>query len=555
MKKFNLRLFIAIFASLWFCVSAEAQTRQETFAITNTQIATVSGPVISRGTIVVRNGLIEAVGANARVPADARIIDGAGLTVYPGFIDTYTSLGLSTPTPQRSPQSGQPTLPTQAAQTNQTPSNSNYPEGLRPEANVFEQLKAGEALFETNRNAGFTTVLTISREGVFNGQSAIINLAGDSVSEMIVRAPFAEHITLTTVRGGTYPTSLMGTFSALRQMFLDAQRFQEITKIYDKNPRGLRRPEADLSLEALVPVLNREMPIVFNANSEIEIIRVLDLAREFNLRAIIAGGQEAWKVANRLKAQNVPVLLSLNYPKRTAAAAPDADAESMEILRLRAETPKNAARLAQAGVKFAFQSGGMQSINDFLANAKKSVENGLDRNAAIRAMTLSSAEILGIDNRVGSIEAGKIANLVVTRGDVFDKSKTVTHVFVDGKLFEPKPPAKPAAGGTTGGQPTALANVGGVYDITVEIPGQALQGTLNLTQQEAILSGSFQSQLGNAPVKDGRVTAEGFNFTMTIEFGGSTYEVAVVGRVTGNQISGTMTTPQGPISFSGTKTP
>ncbi|MCA1624823.1 MAG: amidohydrolase family protein [Acidobacteria bacterium] len=556
MKKFNLRLFTAIFASFCFCVSAEAQTRQETFAITNAQIATVSGPVISRGTIVIRNGLIESVGGNARVPADARIIDGTSLAIYPGFIDAYTSLGLSSPTPQRSPQPGQQAQPTQAAQTNQTqPSNSNYPEGLRPEANVFEQLKAGEAQFETNRNAGFTTVLTVSRDGVFNGQSAVINLAGDSVSEMIVRTPFAEHITLTTVRGGTYPTSLMGTFSALRQMFLDAQRFQEITKMYDKNPRGLRRPEADLSLEALIPVLNREMPIVFNANSEIEIIRVLDLAREFNLRAIIAGGQEAWKVASRLKSQNVPVLLSLNYPKRTAAAAPEADAESMDVLRLRAETPKTPARLQQAGVKFAFQSGGMQNINDFLANAKKSVENGLDRNAAIRAMTLSSAEILGIDNRLGSIEAGKIANLVVTRGDVFDKSKTVTHVFVDGKLFEPKLPARPSAAGTTGGQPSALANVGGVFNITVEIPGQPLQGTLNLTQQEAILTGSFQSQLGNVPIKDGRVTAEGFNFTMTVEFGGSTYEVAVVGRVSGNQISGTMTTPQGPISFNGTKTP
>ena len=555
MKIFSLRFLVAIFAFVCFCVSVKAQTRQETFAITNAQVATVSGPIISRGTIVVRNGLIEAVGENVRVPADARIIDGTGLTVYPGFIDTYTSLGLSAPTPQRSPQLGQQAQPTPAVQTNQPPSNSNYPEGLRPEENVFEQLKAGEAQFETNRNAGFTTVLTVPREGVFNGQSAVINLAGDSVSEMVVRTPFAEHITLTTVRGGTYPTSLMGTFSALRQMFLDAQRFQEIKKMYEKNPRGLKRPEADLSLEALIPVLNREMPIVFNANSEIEIVRVLDLAREFNLRAIIAGGQQAWKVANRLKAQNVPVLLSLNFPKRTAVAAPEADAESMEILRLRAETPKTAARLLQAGVKFAFQSGGMQNINDFLANAKKSTENGLDRNAAIRAMTLSSAEILGIDNRLGSVETGKIANLVVTRGDVFDKSKTVTHVFVDGKLFEPKPPAKPTTTGTTGGQPAALANVGGMYNITVEIPGQPLQGTLNLTQQEAILTGSFQSQLGNAPVKDGRVTAEGFNFTMTIEFGGSTYEVAVAGRVSGNQISGTMTTPQGAIAFSGTKTP
>ena len=568
MKNLFLRCLTAILTVTSLCLAIEAQTRAETFAITNAQIATVSGPVISRGTVVVRNGLIESIGENAKVPADARIIDGAGLTVYPGFIDAYTSLGLAAaPLPAAlrlpgapAPQTAQTVAPTLAA-------NSNFPSGLRPEQAAAEQLRAGEAQFETNRNAGFTTVLTVGREGIFNGQSAIVNLAGETVSEMIVRAPFAEHVTFTTLRGG-YPGSLLGTFSAMRQMFLDAGRLQEVRKMYDKNPRGLKRPETDASLDALIPVLNGTMPVVFNANSEIEITRALDLAQEFKLKAIIAGGQEAWKVAARLKAQNVPVLLSVNFPKRTAAASADADAESIEILRLRAETPKTAAKLAQAGVKFAFQSGGMSNISDFLTNAGKAVENGLDRNAAIRAMTLSAAEILGVENRLGSVEPGKIANLAVFRGGVFDKTKTVTHVFVDGKLFEVKAAPKaderrPGGSGRPGetnrpgggNQPSALASVGGVYAINIEIPGQPLQGTLNLTQQEAILTGSLQTQLGTNPVKDGKVTAEGFTFSATAEFGGSTIDIVVDGRVTGNQISGTITTPQGAIPFSGTKTP
>jgi hypothetical protein len=564
MKNLFLRFFTAILTVTSLCLAIEAQTRAETFAITNAQIATVSGPVISRGTVVIRDGLIESVGENAKVPADARIIDGLGLTIYPGFIDAYTSLGLisgQAATP-RLPLPGvvQPVQITQQQPAPALPSNSNFPSGLRPEQSAAEQLRAGETQFETNRNAGFTTVLTVGRDGIFNGQSALVNLAGDSVSEMIVRAPFAEHVTFTTLRG-VYPGSLLGTFSAMRQMFLDAGRLQEVRKLYDKNPRGLKRPDADASLDALIPVLNGTMPVVFNANSEIEIIRALDLAREFKLRAIIAGGQEAWKVATRLKAQNVPVLLSLNFPKRTAAASPDADAESIEILRLRAETPKTAARLAQAGVKFAFQSGGMLNISDFLTNANKAVENGLDRNAAIRAITLSAAEILGIENRLGSVEPGKIANLTVFRGNVFDKTKTVTHVFVDGKLFEIKAAPKvderrPGGTGRPGGnQPTALATVGGVYAITIEIPGQPLQGTLSLTQQEAILTGSLQTQLGTNLVKDGKVTAEGFTFSSTTEFGGSTIDIVVDGRVTGNQVSGTFTTPQGAIPFSGTRTP
>ncbi len=551
MKNFILRFSIAIFAFVVFGLSVFAQSRTDTFAITNAQIFTVSGSNLAKGTIVIRDGLIESVGENVKIPADARIIDGTGLTIYPGFIDAYTSLGIAAaPTTPRG--QGQ-TAP--AAQT-QPVSNSNYADGLRAEETAAEQIKAGEAQFETQRNAGFTTALTVPKDGIFNGQSALINLAGNSVSGMIIKSPFAEHITFATLRGGGYPVSLLGTFSALRQMFLDAQRLQTIQKMYEKDPRGIRRPEDDRSLEALIPLLNREMPVVFNANSEREIIRALDFAREFNLKAIISGGQESWKVADRLKAQNVPVLLSLDFPKRTTAASKDADPEPIELLRLRAETPKTAMRLKEAGVKFAFQSGGMKSIGDFLMNANEAVKNGLNKNDAVRAMTLSSAEIFGVENRLGSIEKGKIANLVVSKGDVFDKSKVITRVFVDGKLFEPKAPAKPE-GTTPGGtaRPGTAAVVGGTYSINIEIPGQAIEGTLNLTQQNENLTGTFQSQLGSVPIKDGQVTVDGFTFNVTVQFGGSEVDVFVKGTVSGNQVSGTFTTPQGAIPFSGTKTP
>jgi imidazolonepropionase-like amidohydrolase len=534
-------LAIAAIGSL-FALTASAQT----YAITNARIVTVSGENIEKGTVVIRNGLIESVGAAARVPADAQVFDGTGLTVYPGFIDALTNLGLQAPVRP-------PGAPGQAAAQPAAPaSNSNYPEGLRPEASATDDLKAGEAQFETNRNAGFTTVLTVSRDGIFNGQSAVIDLAGDSVSAMVIKAPFAEHITFNTARGGVYPTALMGTFSALRQMFLDAQRLQEYQKLYAANPKGIKRPDADRSLEALFPIINGQIPVVFTANREIEIIRTLDLAKEFNLKTIIAGGQEAWKVTDRLKAQNVPVLLSLNFPKRTTSAAADADPESIETLRLRAETPKGAAKLAQAGVKFAFQSDGVRSIGDFFTNAGKAVEGGLNKDAAIRAMTLGTAELLGVDNRLGSIEAGKIANLAVVKGDVFGKDRYVTHVFVDGKLFEQKEPPKTPAPGT---QPAGLPNVGGNYSINIDIPGQPLPATIALTQQGSLITGTIQTQAGTSPIKDGKVTNDGFTFSATVPFGGSSVEITVKGTVEGNKISGTIDSPQGAVSFTGTKNP
>lgn len=542
-------MFAIAAMSTLLSVSAAAQS----YAITNARIVTVSGDTLEKGTVVVRDGLIESVGANSKAPADAQMIDGTGLTVYPGFFDTLTSLGIQAqPTPQRVGRGAAAAAVQQAS----AQSNSNYPAGLRPEIAVIDDLRPGDSQFETSRNAGFTTVVTVGRTGIFNGRSAIINLAGDATSAMIVKAPFAEHISFSTIPG-QYPGSLIGTFAALRQMFLDARRLQEIQKMYAASPRGMKRPEADQSLEALMPILNREIPVVFNVNREIEIIRALDLAREFNLRAMIAGGQEAWKIADRLKAQDVPVLLSLNFPKRTAAASADADPESLELLRFRAETPKAAARLQQAGVKFAFQSGGATTMTDFFTNAGKSVENGLARDAAVRAMTLGAAQLLGIEDRLGSIEPGKIANLTVVRGDVFSKDRFVPYVFVDGKPFEQKePPKRPEGQQRPGAAPLpAIATVGGNYSITIDIPGQTLTGTLALTQQAAILTGTIQTQLGTSPIKDGKVTAEGFSFSATVVYGGSTVEIIARGTVTGNQISGTIESPQGTVPFAGTRNP
>jgi hypothetical protein len=301
-------------------------------------------------------------------------------------------------------------------------------------------------------------------------------------------------------------------------------------------------------------VINRQMPVVFYANSENEITRALDLAKEFNIKAIIAGGQESWKLADRLKAQDVPVLLSVNFPKRTAAASPDADPESLEVLRLRAEAPKGAARLAQAGVKFAFVSDGVRTPGDFFTNARKAVENGLNKDAAIRAMTLGSAELLGVSDRLGSIDKGKIADLTVVKGDLFGKDRSVRYVFVDGKLYEQKEQPKretPRAGAPNAG----VANVGGSYAITIDIPGQALTGTLNLVQQGAILTGEMVTPLGTTPLKDGKVTADGFTFSGSVEYGGSVIEIVVKGSVSGSNISGSIDSPQGVVPFSGTRNP
>jgi imidazolonepropionase-like amidohydrolase len=245
----------------------------------------------------------------------------------------------------------------------------------------------------------------------------------------------------------------MGVFAVLRQELLDAQRYRDIRAAYDRNPRNMQRPEYDPSLEALLPALAKQQPVVMAANSQREIERALDLAKEFGLRVMIAGGSEANLVADRLKAENVPVLLSINFPRRTAAPTPDAEPEPTRLLRERVEAPKTAGRLAAAGVKFAFQSGGLTNWNDFTTEVQRAVDGGLSADQAIRALTLQPAELFGVSDRLGSLEAGKIANLTVTKGALTDKGVRISQLFVDGRPIALHPPTQAAGnGGFQGGR-------------------------------------------------------------------------------------------------------
>jgi len=551
-------------AVLWLAPHAGAQRTRpgggvDVYAITNARVVTVSGPVIERGTVVVRNGLIAAVGAGVNAPPDARTIDGTGLTVYPGLIDASTTLGIPRPTPSPSPSPGGGGGGGLAALFGRTePSavspNSTQLPGLQPEILASDIIRPGGTEIEAARSAGITAAQTAPRGNVFLGQSAVINLAGDTPQQMIVRTPVALYVGLNPIGQGQFPGSLMGVFSAVRQMLLDARRFREANEIYERNPRGLRRPEQDKSLAALLPVLARQVPVVMQADRAREIERALDLAQEFNLLMVINGGLEADRVAARLKAANVPVLLSLNFPKRTAAASPDADPEPLRVLRERVEAPKTAGRLAAAGVRFAFQSGGMTTMTDFLSNASKAVDAGLSRDDAVRALTLRPAEILGVQNQLGSIEVGKIANLTVTRGDIFDKNRRIAHLFIDGRQMELRPAAAAAAaGGTTAAGTWALnVNLGASGN-----ERQEMTATLTLQQQGDRLSGSLQGQLGSGTIASGTVTGSDINFTVPVTLPApatQTTDAIFTGTISGNQMSGTVQiVGRGSGTFTGTR--
>jgi imidazolonepropionase-like amidohydrolase len=539
-----------------------AQSRvPDAYAITNARIVPGTGATIARGTVVVRNGLIAAVGANVPVPADARIVDASGLTVYPGLIDATSSLALPAPSGGGGGRGGGGGGGFGAPPEPSAPSISTLPPGLRPEVLVAEMIRPGGDAITAARNAGLTATLTAPREGIFLGQSVLINLAGETPQDMIVHAPVGMNIAFNSLRG-VYPGSLMGVFAALRQTLLDAQHYRDAQVLYGRSPVGMRRPAFDPSLAALQPVLAREMPVIMYANSHAEIERALNLAQEFNLRAIIAGGMEAQTLAPRLKAMNVPVLLSLNLPRRTTPASPDAQPESMAILRSRVEAQKTAGALAAAGVRFAFQSGGASNPSEMLANARRVMQHGLTADQALRAFTVAPAEIMGVSNRLGTVEAGKIANLTISRGDLFADG-SVTQVFIDGRQYMvPVQTAGMAGqsgrGATTGGATGPAASIAaGTWTVTFNLGERTSTATLNLRQEGERVTGTITSELGEAPITDGSVGANGnLHFRTAIPMGAQTFEGIVDASIDGAAMTGTVQVEAtGAIPFTGRRTP
>ena len=536
MPRIRSRLIVGCLLLLVVFIPLKAQRSAiDTYAITNARIVTVSGPVIERGTVVIRNGLIAAAGANVSTPPDARVIDGAGLTVYPGLIDSYTNLGLPEPAPSPSTGGGGGGAFFFLQQQQQRPAsgpNSTQPAGLQPEVMVEDVIRAGGNEIESWRSAGVTTALTSPRSGIWMGQSALINLSGETPQQMIVRSPVAMHVGFTPLRTGTYPGSLLGVFSTLRQMMLDAQRYRDSLEIYERNPRGMRRPDTDRSLAALIPVVEGRMPVVMLANSEREINRALDLANEFKLKLIIAGGLEADKVVDRLAKQNVPVLLSLNLPRRTTTAMPEADPEPLRVLRERVAAQQTAGKLAKAGVRFGFQSGSMANSSELLANANKTIENGLQPLDALRAFTIWPAEILGVKDQLGSIEVGKIANLTVTRGDLFDRNSRISHVFIDGRPADLRPP-------TGGGPGQGRNSLTGTWSVTVNLGQGDRPISLTLQQEAERITGSISGSLGAGEISNGSTSNPGeVRFTVTVNVEDQTKEATFTGTLANNQIRG-----------------
>lgn len=411
------------------------------YAISGARIVTVSGAVIDNGTVVVDDGVIGAVGAGVSAPPGAWVIDGSGKTVYPGLFDALTTLGHGSPPQQPrggfgfggGPGGAQPDPSTHSWGPEDRPGTSTW-------LTAADDIDADDDRFESWRNAGFTTVVSARHEGLVPGQAAVLNLRSfDRPREMVVATPVAMRVNLRdqsrTYTG--YPGSPMGVFAYLKQLYYDAKHYYDAWAAYEADPRGKRRPEWDMALEPIRLQFDEAWPALFPATSRSDVGRAVETTREMGVKPIVYGGHGTYAAADMLADAGIPVLVDLEWPAPPTDADPEA-VPSLEQLRLFDRAPTTPAALAEADVPFAFYTGGLDRPSEALAAVRRAVAQGLSEEDAIRALTLAPAEIFGVADRLGSVEEGKIANLVVAGGDLLDEDARIETVFVDGEMFDVK---------------------------------------------------------------------------------------------------------------------
>ena len=411
-----------------FTVSAQSDGSEQNktgklgiFAITNARIITVSGATIERGTLIIKDGKIESLGANATVPNGAEKIDGTGLSVYPGMIDAGTNLGLA------EVEGGAPGT-IDVSETGDMNSNAKAIVGINPHSSHVN----------VTRINGITTVLSMPVGGIISGQAAIINLNGSTQSEMALVPTFGLVINFPriTTGGGFNPFAAQtpidfnealkrrdARLDDLKKLFRDAENYARVQEAYAKD-NSLPAPPTDLKMEAMKDYVRGLKPVIFTAERERDIRGAAKFVNEMKIKAIIMGGQEAWKAADELKKNNIAVV----YTNIHNLPVQDDDAYDYLL-----EAP---AKMSQAGVKFSISTGDNGAmVSELPFQAGLAAAFDLPKDEALKSVTLYPAQILGIADRLGSLEAGKIANIVITNGDILEPRTNVKYVFINGRLL------------------------------------------------------------------------------------------------------------------------
>lgn len=537
----------ALFLALVALAPALAQAPEPPpfYAIKDARVVVSPDETIERATVLVANGLIEAVGTDLEVPADAWVIDGSGKTLYPGMINALSDLGIKAPEQPRGG-GGNPF----AAMANQEPIRG--PEDrpdTTPWLDAAAELTVDADKFGSWREAGFTTVLSSPKKGFFPGQAAVVNLGTGEARDLVVASGVAQRVNWSGPGGfGRFPGSLMGVVSYIRQVFSDVEFYGEAKRLYEESPQGRERQDFDRTLAPLHQAMTEGTPFLMPAVTSQEIDRVLSMGKQFDLDLILFGAHSAHERTAEIAESGSKVIVSVEWPEQSKDRDPDSDPDFRDLANERL-APTTPATLEQAGIPFAFTSGGLSSAAKVYEGVRKAIDNGLSETAALRALTLGAAEIFGVEERIGTIEKGKIANFVLASDVPWSKETETFAVFVDGHRFAERKEEE-------GEKEAPASDVSGTWTINMDTPGGSSESTATLAMDsEGKVTGEIDSPRGGvATVDDGRMSGDELTFKVSRDMGGRSMTASYRATVSGEEMEGNLSA--GPMTFEleGTRT-
>jgi imidazolonepropionase-like amidohydrolase len=458
------------------------ENRVRLHALTGARVVTAPGQSVNNATVVIRDGIIESVGSGVSVPAGARVWDLSGHTIYPGFVDAHADLGMD-----EVPEEGD------IGPTHWNPQ-------VRAYFSTSSDLQDDPDRRSALRSLGFGAALAVPRLGIFRGQAAVIDLSDGNVRERIIRPNLVQSVAFSRSGqlGGSYPNSPMGAIALIRQTLLDADWYQRAWNAYEASGRSFLPPETSEALASLDAAARGAQPLLFEATREEEHLRTRAIAEEFPISPWVRGSGDEYKILDVLAGSDIPLIIPIDFPDAPDVETPeDALDASLAELRDWYLAPENPGRLAAAGVEFAITADGLGSDEDFLPNLRAAVDRGLDEDDALAALTTVPARMVGIEGTHGTVESGKVANLVVVEGDLFDDG-TIRDVWVEGDRYGIAiPPRVDPRGAWT------IATADGMERARLSIRGtlNRLQGVIEIGGREVELeSVSARTEAGRVQV-------------------------------------------------------
>ncbi len=517
-----------------------------TVAITNVNIVPSPGKLINKGTVLIKDGVIANVGANISIPIGARIVKADSMYLYPGFILGMSHVGIKMPENKDRPEVKDPGNP------------PNDLAGITPNRSIQEYLDPAHSSISEWRAAGFTLAQTAPSSGMLPGTAGIVLLKGNSIGELVLLPQTSLYATFEGARR-IYPSNILGVMAEHRELYRQAEQAKKFRQLYLSDPSGRERPKYNSTLEAYFPVLEKKMPIAFNAAEVLPAQRALLLQKELGFNLIVSGLKEGWDLAEEMKAADAKVLFSLDMPewKEEKKDTAKKEVKSQEMLMLDARkkefTQKYYEQLAQyskAGIPFGF-SGVEAKPADVQKILQKAVEAGLSQDAALAALTTTPASMLGVSKLAGTVENGKMANLVISSKPFFEKDAKIKYVFIEGELFEHEEKAGKKA------DPEKAAAVAGTWDYKLQSPEGPVTGKIELKNKDGYLSGTISNSMNNetSAIRDVVLAEDKLSFNFDVSIQGQKMNFTAVLTLAEDSFSGTFSGGDEEYKVTGTKNP